>query len=65
MGKNISVSTDFLSGGGHVKVQASAPATIRFSPHDEGDGEWSNAQVSRVNAAARGGSGGLGCEGGS
>tara|TARA_Y100001972_G_C7655357_1_gene329944 strand:- start:1653 stop:2825 length:1173 start_codon:yes stop_codon:yes gene_type:complete len=41
MGKNISVSTDFLSGGGHVKVQASAPATIRFSPHDEGDGEWS------------------------
>lgn len=41
MERNISVSTDFLSGGGHVKVQASEPATIRFSPHDEGDGEWS------------------------
>ncbi|MEQ8553686.1 MAG: M14 family zinc carboxypeptidase [Cyclobacteriaceae bacterium] len=41
MGKNISVSTDFQSGGGHVVVHAAEPSTIRFSPHDEGDGEWS------------------------
>ncbi len=40
MGKNISVSTDFLSGGGQVTVQASDPATIRIIPHDEGAGEW-------------------------
>ncbi len=41
MGNGISVTTDFLNGGGSVSVEKSEPLTIRFSPHDEGDGGWS------------------------
>jgi hypothetical protein len=36
----ITVSTDFVSGGGVVKVICSNPAIIRFSPHDQGEGGW-------------------------
>lgn len=37
----IFVSTDFISGGGLVNVISSNPAIIRFEPHDEGSGGWS------------------------
>lgn len=36
----ISVSTDFISGGGSVNVISSNPATIQFKPHNEGAGGW-------------------------
>src|SRR5690606_31005583 len=41
MNNNISVSTDFVNGGGTVSVRKSEPVTIRFSPHNEGKGGWS------------------------
>lgn len=37
---NITVSTDFKSGGGKAQVVSSNPAIVRFSPHDEGEGGW-------------------------
>ena len=37
----IFVSTDFISGGGSVNVISSNPTIIRFEPHDEGSGGWS------------------------
>jgi len=37
----LSVSTDFVSGGGSVEVISSNPAVIRFKPHNEGTGGWS------------------------
>ncbi len=37
----ISVSTEFISGGGSVSVISSKPAVVRFKPHDEGKGGWS------------------------
>ena len=39
--KRISVNTDFISGGGSVNVISSDSAIIRFEPHDEGSGGWS------------------------
>jgi hypothetical protein len=37
----ISVSTDFISGGGTVYKIEADPVVIRFKPHNEGDGGWS------------------------
>lgn len=37
----IFVSTNFISGGGSVNVISSNPPIIRFEPHDEGSGGWS------------------------
>jgi hypothetical protein len=39
--ERIFVSTDFISGGGSVNVISSDPAIIRFEPHNEGSGGWS------------------------
>lgn len=39
--KRISVNTDFISGGGSVNVISSDSAIIRFEPHNEGSGGWS------------------------
>lgn len=41
MSRNISVTTDFVSGGGNVVVRKSVPVTIRLIPHNEGKGGWS------------------------
>jgi hypothetical protein len=41
MAKEISVSTDFASGGGTVKVISSNPAVISVMPHNEGTAGWS------------------------
>jgi hypothetical protein len=37
----ITVSTDFISGGGTVYKIEADPVVIRFKPHNEGDGGWS------------------------
>src|SRR5690554_6659276 len=37
----ITVSTDFVNGGGDVEIVDSDPIIVKIKPHDEGDGGWS------------------------
>ncbi len=40
--RNIFLSTDFISGGGEdLTVISNDPVTVRFKPHNEADGGWS------------------------
>lgn len=40
--RNIILSADFVSGGGEdFKVISNDPVTVRFKPHNEGEGGWS------------------------
>ncbi len=41
MNQSISISTDFVSGGGDVRVVSENPHRIRFKAHNEGGGGWS------------------------
>lgn len=41
MVKNVTISTDFASGGGEVSIHQIDPLKIRFTPHNEGRAGWS------------------------
>jgi len=38
---SITLSTDFVNGGGDVEIVESDPVVIKIRPHNEGDGGWS------------------------